>query len=427
MASLDELERPSPIEEFLDTVAQIVMPKKEYLGGRVRSSTGTPDSFMANQHKVDDAVGRPRMTGAEIDSFYAGPSYPTQASWDTAVADFNNSIQVFIQKSFKTRADWERTSGLTSEEFSRLRTFDEMETAMAAKYGSSSPDTGGTPNTPNTPNTPDTGTGTGTAAGTKGVNPITGKPEGSHFDNRPLEEQVAEAEARVKELKLECAKNPALCKQRFQNWRRWTGGAAVAATAAALVGYYSKALATFIASNGAEIDFKTIKTKPATALGVTVPFMTPTDVDVTWTARKVGSPGGILSAVRTPPGCGIIFHESDLPEVEKHTEGVGPTEVKDSKKEFSVSTETGDSSGIDRSNQGWGKISLTFDDALNDAFRDPPPGFPSPTSLFPGLPNALRNPTTILNTIIVIIIIGVVLAIMGPIIMKLFENIMSSR
>jgi hypothetical protein len=253
------------------------------------------------------------------------------------------------------------------------------------------------------------------------VNPLTGKPDSSP-GQKTKEQELADAEANVKRLKDELNSNPDAGKERFRKWAR-RGVVSGAITAIIIVGIYVKALAMLIASNGAEINFNTIKTKPVTALGFTVPFVTPDEVNVTWTARKVGSPGGILSAVRTPPGCSIEFHDSDLPEVEKYNDtsqkGAIPTEIKDPAKEFSVDVGD-DSRDIDKKNKGWGKIHTTFEQCVDQAARDTGHFF---ASAFPGLPNGLPDASSIINGILAIGLIIAIVAIMGPIIIGLFTKI----
>lgn len=75
MASLDEIERLSPIEELLDTVAQVVMPKKEFLPkiGGSTPNIGTP-TFGPTLRPSIPGVGSPGVGSPGVGSPGAGSS-----------------------------------------------------------------------------------------------------------------------------------------------------------------------------------------------------------------------------------------------------------------------------------------------------------------------------------------------------------------
>ena len=75
MASLDELDRPSPIEDFIKTVAQVVMPKKEFRAGSGTGGSGaTPDGGDAGATPDGgDAGATPDGDGATPDGDGATP------------------------------------------------------------------------------------------------------------------------------------------------------------------------------------------------------------------------------------------------------------------------------------------------------------------------------------------------------------------
>jgi hypothetical protein len=144
----------------------------------------------------------------------------------------------------------------------------------------------------------------------------------------------------------------------------------------------------------------------------------PTEVDCQWKGRKVGPKAGPLtplSKIRVLEGDSVIFYEAQLPKVQAHEDGVVPTIVTDEKKQFSVDTETGDSSGIDYKNKGWGKIAKTsfsahyaneVDDLLDDVA----------TVLTKAAKQFFPDFNSVLNTIIMVLVIIIGMVAIGAVV-----------
>ena len=128
----------------------------------------------------------------------------------------------------------------------------------------------------------------------------------------------------------------------------------------AIAAVLGKALDEYLASDGAEINFIHIKTKG----GISTLVFTPKEVDVDWTGKKVGPKAGPAAKTSSIVLCAtdsVEFHNSTLVKVEEVSGGVNPTSVDDQKNRFAVDTLTGDSSGIDLSNTGYGVIHTSYD------------------------------------------------------------------
>jgi hypothetical protein len=128
------------------------------------------------------------------------------------------------------------------------------------------------------------------------------------------------------------------------------------------------ALASFIASAGAEINFNTIMPEPNSTLPLP-DFLqgTPTKVGVTWSVKSV-KPGGIKSAVKVLKDDTIEWHDSTIDTLDGTD--VSPTRIKDEKKEFVVDSKKSDSSTINLTDKGYGVIKTSFDSHVTQAVKD---------------------------------------------------------
>jgi hypothetical protein len=255
---------------------------------------------------------------------------------------------------FDVNADWPRYQNMT---------MDQMMIDLEAKYPRSTTTT--TPTTRTTTTTTTTTT-TKSTSGNSTADALMGDTKAGQGDGATVDERAALANKAAEEIKTK-AETPEgmaawkkLAKRMKNNPKKaglLAGGLAALAVVATLVGV---ALNRYLASDGAEISFTSIKTHPGGLLSYIV---SPSDVDCQWKGRKTGPkalPTVPLSDIRVLDGDAVIFHEAQLPKVEVHSDGVSPTGVTDPKKQFSVSTETGDSSGIDYKNKGWGVVHTSF-------------------------------------------------------------------
>jgi hypothetical protein len=362
MASLDELNGSSPLQELISQVIQTVAPKKEYrsspdLGG---VSMGRYDSQI---EAVNSKLGRAPTINAN-DFFLNGPSASTSDSaWSAIYSQQSASVDSVTMLSgrspsemadalgFNVNADWPRYQNMT---------MDQMMIDLEAKYPRSATTTTTTTRTTTTTTTTKSTSGNSTA------DALMGDTKAGQGDGATVDERAALANKAAEEIKTK-AETPEgmaawkkLAKRMKNNPKKTSllaSGVAALAVVSTLVGL---ALNRYLASDGAEISFTSIKTHPEGLLGFLVD---PTDVDCQWKGRKTGPkalPTVPLSDIRVLETDAVIFHEAQLPKVEAHSDGVNPTKVTDPKKEFSVSTETGDSSDIDYKNKGWGVIHTSF-------------------------------------------------------------------
>jgi hypothetical protein len=315
MASLDELEGPSPIQDFISQVIQTVAPKKEF------SSPSAPNA--------------PDISAPDVNA-PSGPSAPDANA--PSAPDAN----------------------------------------APAAPNANSPTVD--PNAPAAPN-----------ANSPSSTNSTGGP-----DSR------ADAEAR--------AKDPSTRNKLI----------AAGVAAAAIVAIIAAALASFIASAGAEIKFNRIVSEPNSTLPLPS-FLrgTPTKVDVTWSVRKV-KPGGIASAVKLLKTDSVEWHDSTIDTLDGHD--VTPTKVKDEKKEFVVESGKSDSSTIDLTDKGYGVIKTTFDAHLDQAVKDAGEGAGN------ALGSVLDGLTGIgIGGFVMIILAIVFLVIVGPIIFELIGSMLTKK
>lgn len=361
MASLEELDGPSPLQDLISQVIQTVAPKKEY----ARSSASLAGSPMGRYDSQIEAVnaklGRAPSINAN-DFFLNGPSASTSGSAWSAVysqrSSTADSVQMLSGRSpsemadalgFDVNADWPRYQNMT---------MDQMMIDLEARYPRSTTTTTTTRTT--------TTTTTKSTSGNSTADKLMGDTKAGKDDGATVDERAALANKAAEEIKTK-AETPEgmaawkkLAKRMKNNPKKTSllaGGLAALAVVASLVGV---ALNRYLASDGAEISFTSIKTHPGGLLSY---IIDPTDVDCQWKGRKTGPkalPTVPLSDIRVLESDAVIFHEAQLPKVEEHPEGVSPTGVTDPKKQFSVSTETGDSSGIDYKNKGWGVVHTSF-------------------------------------------------------------------
>lgn len=369
MASLDELDGSSPLQELISQVIQTVAPKKEY---RSSPSIGDVSISRAQSHMdaVNEKLGRNSASRINAnDFFFNGPSASTSDSAWSAIysqrSATTESVAMLSGRSpsemadalgFDVAADWPRYQNMT---------MDQMMVDLEAKYPRSTTTTTPTTRT-TTSTTTTTTTTTKSTSGNSTADALMGDTKAGEGDGATVDERAALANKAAEEIKTK-AETPEgmaawkkLAKRMKNNPKKTgllAGGIAGLAVVTTLVGI---ALNRYLASDGAEISFTSIKTHPGGLLGLIVD---PTDVDCQWKGRKTG-PKALstvpLSDIRVLDGDAVTFHEAQLPKVEVHSDGVNPTHVTDIKKEFSVSTETGDSSDIDYKNKGWGVVHTSF-------------------------------------------------------------------
>jgi len=397
MTSLEDLDRPLPIQDMITQVINTIRPRKEFLRTPDFGGGTTPTRLQESINRADLALNRPRTTIDGLDNFIGGSSSQPQSAWDAVATSSENDMSHIIVMSGKTQTQWEGFTGLSKSEMDSLinqkKNMGDLTAAIDAKYPKP-PDT-----TPPTAPPPTTTTTTTTAAGAgETVNPLTGKNEQPNNDGKtPAQREQDARDAAAAALKK--AETP----EGMAQWKKTLGKSALAL--AVVAGIVAGALANFLASDGAEIGFVSIKTH-----GSFIQVFPPTDVDVVWKVNKTGRPATIPGAVRVLMGDAIEFHDSTLNKVETHTDGVNPTAVKDKKREFSISTETGDSSDINLANRGTGKIHTNFDAHLGNAAAEAATGFAKlAAKTGSGFLNGLD-----MNTIILVFIVIVILSVMIP-------------
>lgn len=140
-----------------------------------------------------------------------------------------------------------------------------------------------------------------------------------------------------------------------------------AAAAAALV---ATALASFVASDGAEIRFTSIRPNITSAGFVPSWFsgiVPPTRLEITWEVVKPGDPLGIPSEVRVIKGDEIDISETGLEKIDGQT--VKVVDVKDDKT-FIIESKMSSTSDVSVDNKGKGIIHTSFDDQLEQNVDD---------------------------------------------------------
>jgi hypothetical protein len=400
MTSLEELDRPLPIQDMITQVIDTIRPRKEFLRAPDFGGGTTPSRLQESINRADLALNRPRTTIEGLDNFITGSSSQPQSAWDAVAVSSQNDLSHIILMSGKTQTDWQGFSGLSKTEMDGLinqrKNMGDLTAAIDAKYPARPPDAPDTPVNPANPGT--TNTTTTDAGAGETVNPLTGKNEQPNNDGKtPAQREQDARDAAAAALKK--AETP----EGMAEWKKRLGKSALAL--AVVAGIVAGALANFLASDGAEIGFVSIKTH-----GAFIQVFPPTDVDVVWKVNKTGRPATIPGAVRVLMGDAIAFHDSTLNKVETHTDGVNPTAVKDKKREFSISTETGDSSDINLANRGWGKIHTNFDAHLGNAAAEAATGF---ANVARGAGSGFLNGLD-MNTIILVFVVIVILSVMIP-------------
>lgn len=364
MTSLEEIDRPLPIQDMITQVIRTIRPRKEFLRTPDFGAT-TAGKLQESINRADAALNRPRTTIEGLDSFVTGSSSSPQSAWDAAAASSQNELSNIILMSGKTQADWQGFTGLSKTEMDGLinqrKNMGDLTAAIDAKYPAA-PDAPGVPSTTTTRTT----TTTKSTSGNSTADKLMGDTKAGKDDGATVDERAALAKKAAEEINANAATPEGMAawrklakrmKDNPTKTKLLVGGVAALAVIATLVGVAQN---RYLASDGAEITFTSIKTRSEGLLDYLVD---PTDVDCQWKGRKTGPkalPTVPLSDIRVLASDTVIFHEAQLPKVEEHPDGVSPTGVADPKKEFSVSTETGDSSDIDYKNKGWGVIKTTF-------------------------------------------------------------------
>jgi hypothetical protein len=183
---------------------------------------------------------------------------------------------------------------------------------------------------------------------------------------------------------------------------------AAGVAAALVVGLVTGALVNFMASDGATIKFKTVKTEGGNFL------FKSTKVGIVWSVESVGHPGSLATAVRVLETDDITITELTSIGTLNNTT-VHPTKIKGDH-EFVVETGLEDSSDINLSNEGKGVIGTSFDQQLNAAVLDVTTGFADIiTSAAGGLFDGAN-----FGMILLVIIVIVIFVVAGPILMDMF-------
>lgn len=356
MTSLKELEGPSPIQDFITQVVQTIHPKKEFasLASKIGDSPmgRYDDLFQASASKRGRST--PSINAAHFFSDNANLG-GSETAWTNIQNDRAASAVGVQTMSGRSPSEWADMFGFdVNVDWPRYRdmSFEEMTLDLEAKYPRND-----TPTTPATPATPATTPTPGTETTvTPEVNKATGVETQSNTGGTP-EERAAAAKA-ARDAAIEHAKTP----EGMAWWKKALAGTSFASLVAgiAVAAVLGKALDEYLASDGAEINFIHIKTKG----GISTIVFTPNEVDVDWTGKKVGPKAGPAATTRLITLCAtdaVEFHNSTLVKVEEVSSGVNPTSVDDKKSHFTVDTLTGDSSGIDLKNTGYGVIHTSYD------------------------------------------------------------------
>jgi len=359
MASLEELDGPSPIHDFISQVIQTVAPKKEFaslaskIGGSpvsryddifeasARARGRSPPSINAARFFSDNAnIGGADAAWTSIQNDRAASAVGVQTMSGHSPTEFADMF------GFDVNADWPRYRNMS---------FEAMTLELEARYPRN--DAPGT--TPAAPAPASGAAAAGAGAGTTvtpEINKATGVEKQSNTGGT-AEERAAAAKA-ARDAGIEHAKTP----EGKAWWKKVLAGTSLAGlvAAVAVAAVLGKALDEYLASDGAEINFIHIKTKG----GISTLIFTPKEVDVEWTGKKVGPKAGPAAKTSSIVLCvtdSVEFHNSTLVKVEEVSGGVNPTSVDDQKSKFAVDTLTGDSSGIDLTNTGYGVIHTNYD------------------------------------------------------------------
>jgi len=432
MASIDEVDRPSPIQYVIEEIVRTLIPKKEFAKSPTVAgvSTSRIDTVLA------DASSRStdpnfRFRGMDSASFLNLPDTGAgvaATSWDAIYANMSTRASAVQFTSGRSPDDFCQAFGITRAEWDATykdMTFDAMITSLEARNASRSPSS----TTPAaTPAATPTLTPGEVPKNLEGVMPNPGPDV-----NAPVTPETKAAAEKAAKDAEELAKTDEGMSAWAKLAKRWDKldpkrkkiiiGGAGAFTAILIV--IAVVLAKFLATHGAKICFTKIVTKSSG--GVVDFFMTPTEVNCTWeveSVSKLAGPAGRKQDVHIREGDKLIFEDSPLKEVEKQQgdEGVEPTAVNDDNKMVTIDTLTEDSTGINCqgkgrcgcatihtsfANQFLGQTNDLIDDfasALNKARK----------AFFPDFSGTL-------NTIITVIIIVVVVALIGTVLTALYE------
>jgi hypothetical protein len=362
MAYLDDLGEPLPIREFITRVVQTIHPKKEFasiaskMGGSpmsryddlfqasARARGRSPPSVNAARFFSDNAnIGGAETAWTSIQNDRAATAVGVQTMSGHSPSELADMF------GFDVDVDWPRYRD-------QNMSFEQMTLDVEARYPRN--DAPGT--TPAAAAAPASGAAAaGAGAGTTvtpEINKATGVDKQSNTGGT-AEERAAAAKA-AHDAGLKNKDTP----EGMAWWKKAIAGTSFAGLVAgvAVAAVLGKALDEYLASDGAEINFIHIKTKG----GISTLVFTPKEVDVDWTGKKVGPKAGPAAKTSSIVLCAtdaIEFHNSTLVKVEEVSSGVNPTSVDDRKSKFAVDTLTGDSSGIDLSNTGYGVVHTNFD------------------------------------------------------------------
>jgi len=421
MASIDEIGH-SPIQYAIQEIIHTLSPKKEYAGRSSDTFGGVSTSRIQDQ--IDFANSKLGKTPAfnANDFFLNGSSSASNSAWSAIYSDRSKTALSVVEASGRSPSQMAELLGFDVDvDWPRYRnmTMDEMMLDLEAKYPRPS-------TTTTTTTTKTTSTTTTTSTSKSGREDLMGDTQPGKDDGATPEERAALAKKAADEI-IEKAGTPdgeaawkKLAKRMRNNPLKTASAIGGIALIAAVTAITTKALNSFLASDGAEIDFTSIKTRS----GLINFLVDPTEVDCQWKGRKVGPKAGpltSLSTIRVLEGDSVIFYEAQLPKVQAHEDGVVPTIVTDVKKQFSVDTETGDSSGIDYKNKGWGKIAKTsfsahFANEVNDLLND------VGTVLTKAAKQFFPDFNSVLNTIIMVLVIIIGMVAIGAIVSALSSS-----
>jgi len=428
MTSLDDLDGSSPMKDFLTQVIQTVRPKKEFATVTPSGVAGVSKATL-EQTRADILARFPNSTAVSIDinTFYTGSPSLDGTAWDRAASGASTkATDMFIashrspsqvQEYFViTPAEWDAWKNLQHSDFiARVNT--KLAATPVTTPGTTTPGT----------TTPVTTPGTTTPGATKvlypGDTPMPveyKEPDGTPESMEPNTSLTPDQKAQHAKYFTKAAQENVKTPDGGKRWREFFKNnygkiLSISAIVAVVIAVTIKALDSYLASEGAKVNFNSTKTVTGAAGGLFDAFITPTDVEIKWSVKKVG-PGGLVSpksSVRFMMGDAMHFNDSKLSEIEKQQseEGVNPTKVPNTKNTFQVNTLTGDSTDIDYKNQGWGKIKTDFASHLGNAAKEATTEFASTFSqilsdLFEGLFGNIGTVLIIIFVVIAAFVVG---------------------
>ena len=207
MTSLEELDRPLPIQDMITQVIRTIRPRKEFLRTPDFGAT-TAGKLQESINRADAALNRPRTTIEGLDSFVTGSSSSPQSAWDAAAASSQNDLSNIIILSGKTQADWQGFTGLSKTEMDGLinqrKNMGDLTAAIDAKYPAA-PDAPGTLSTTTRTTTTTTTTTTKSTSGNSTADKLMGDTKAGKDDGATVDERAALANKAAEEINAKAA------------------------------------------------------------------------------------------------------------------------------------------------------------------------------------------------------------------------------